>query len=100
MCDWGLDCSLGGAANQLNHHHHHRRHLLHLFVWWFLVSRVFKALEVVQRIVVGHRSLSVHPGDGDPLRGGLHFLNGRLQVADGIVNVVVDNCQIKVVSVR
>lgn len=34
----------------------------------------------------------VDPGDWDPLGGCTHELDGFLQVPDGFINLIVDNC--------
>lgn len=43
--------------------------------------------------------MSVDPGDGNPLRSGGHQVHGLLQQADGVVDLVVDDGLVKVVSV-
>jgi len=43
--------------------------------------------------------LLVHPGDGHPLRGGAHQVDGLLQQADGVVDLVVDDGLVEVVGV-
>lgn len=45
------------------------------------------------------RRVSVDPGDGDPLRGGGHQVDGLLQQSDGVVDLVVDDGLVKVVGV-
>lgn len=43
--------------------------------------------------------MSVDPGDGDPLRSGGHQVYGLLQQSDGVINLIVDDGLVKVVSV-
>lgn len=43
--------------------------------------------------------LSVDPGDGDPLSGAGHQVHGLLKQADGVVDLVVDDGLVEVVSV-
>lgn len=43
--------------------------------------------------------MSVDPGDGDPLRSGGHQVYGFLQQADGVIDLIIDDGLIKVVSV-
>lgn len=43
--------------------------------------------------------VSVDPGDGDPLRSGGHQVDGLLQQSDGVVDLVVDDGLVEVVSV-
>lgn len=50
-------------------------------------------------IVRGEERVSVDPGDGDPLSGGGHQVHGLLQQANGVVNLVVDDGLVKVMSV-
>lgn len=45
------------------------------------------------------KCLSVDPGDGDPLSRGGHQVNGLLQQADGVVDLVVNDGLVEVVSV-
>lgn len=42
----------------------------------------------------------IHPGHRDPLRGAGHQINGLLQQADGLVDLIIDNGLIKVMRVR
>lgn len=44
--------------------------------------------------------LSVEPGHGHPLRGGMHPLDGRLQRGNRLADVVVHNRQIEEVPVQ
>lgn len=50
-----------------------------------------------ERIAV--ECMSVDPGDGDPLRSGGHQVHSLLQQSDGVVNLIVDDGLVKVVSV-
>lgn len=43
--------------------------------------------------------MSVDPGDGDPLGSGGHQVHGLLQQADGVIDLIIDDGLIKVVSV-
>lgn len=43
---------------------------------------------------------SVDPRDGHPLAGGADHVDGLLQVPDGLVDLIVDDGLVKVVSVR
>lgn len=43
--------------------------------------------------------MSVDPGDGDPLGSGGHQVHGLLQQADGVIDLIVDDGLVKVVSV-
>lgn len=43
--------------------------------------------------------MSVDPGDGDPLGSGGHQVHSLLQQADGVVDLIVDDGLIEVVSV-
>lgn len=43
--------------------------------------------------------VSVDPGDGDPLRGGGHQVDGLLQQSDGVVDLVVDDGLVEAVGV-
>lgn len=43
--------------------------------------------------------MSVDPGDRDPLRSGGHQVYGLLQQPDGVINLIVDDGLVKVVSV-
>lgn len=43
--------------------------------------------------------MSVDPGDGDPLGSGGHQVYGLLQQADGVIDLIIDDGLIKVVSV-
>lgn len=52
-----------------------------------------------RRIIKGDERLSVDPGDRDPLRSGGHQVYSFLQQADGVVNLIVDDGLVKVVSV-
>lgn len=45
------------------------------------------------------KCLSVDPGDGDPLSRGGHQVNSLLQQADGVVDLVVNDGLVEVVSV-
>lgn len=50
-------------------------------------------------IVQVEECMSVDPGDGDPLRSGGHQVYGLLQQADGVIDLIVDDGLVKVVSV-
>lgn len=43
--------------------------------------------------------MSVDPGDRDPLRSGGHQVYSLLQQSDGVINLIVDDGLVKVVSV-
>lgn len=44
--------------------------------------------------------LSVEPGDGHPLAGRVHLVDGVLQGGDRVPNVIVNYCQVEEVPVR